>query len=215
LCEFCFDAYGIKTKTQGSFAPVCLRDKGEKEMYNSEKKTIENVILLGGTGAEDSSYTNAGYDFKRYIKPWDPWEKPEDETRKDYSMFSALNSRTLKYHDNYLTLSKDYYNLVDNYLYNNELLNSNLFCVKTIKINDIPDYKLGDVLTYKHLSELDIDLPYKTFLVKSNTFRILLSGGMVLTTGSGVAWESEIVSLVDSYGELLPETDPTDAFYEG
>lgn len=193
-----------------------INSRGEKEEYDSESKIIKNAILIGGSGAEETGPTEITYDFMRFEKPWDPWGKPEEDSNlPDYSTFIPQNSKTLKYFDNYLTLGKDYYSLIENYLYNKQLMNSNLFATKQIIINDIPKFKLGDVITYKHLSEREIDFPYKTYLVKSNSLHILLSKGTNFGTGSNIKWTSTLLSLVDAFGELLPETDITNKIYEG
>ena len=192
-----------------------ISSRGKKEEYNPDNKMIENAILLGGSSAEDLDYLNVSYDSMRFVKPSDPWEKSDEGSSVDYSEYTPLNSRTLKYYDRYITLGKDYYGLVENYLYNKELLRSNLFASKNIRINDIPNFKLGDVITYKHLDELETDIPYKTYLVKSNTLSILLGNGLKFKTGSGIKWDTELVSLVDSFGELLPESDITEKIYEG
>ena len=194
-----------------------IDSKGEKEEYDSSKKTVNSSVIFGGVGAEETEPMMVNYDYNRFVVPWDPWKKPEndDSNSTDYSAFSPINSSTLKYHDNYITLGKEYTALVENYVYNQKLLSSNLFATKSIRVNDIPRFKLGDVITYKHLSEKDIDYPFKTFLVKSNTFQILLNKGTKFSTGSTIKWDSDLVSLVDAFGELLPETDITDKIYEG
>lgn len=189
---------------------------GNKEEYDSKNKIIKNSIILGGVGVEEIDQTNIVYDFMRFEKPWDPWEKPgEDSSLPNYSAFIPQNSKTLKYFNTYLTLGKDYYSLIENYLYNKQLMNSDLFATKQILINDIPNFKLGDVITYKHLSERGIDFPHKTYLVKSNTLHILLNKGTNFSTGSDIKWTSTLLSLVDAFGELLPETDITNQIYEG
>ena len=186
---------------------------GEKEEYDDGKKMILDNIILGGAMAEDLGYLDINYDSMRFVKPWNPWEKSE-ENNTNYSTYAPRNSKTIKFYDNYLTLGKDYYDLLENYLYNKELLSSKLFASKSIRLNDIPKFRLGDVLSYKHLSNLDVDLPYKTFLVKSNTLHILITNGSKFQTGSGLIWDTELVSLIDTFGQRLPETDVTDKIYE-
>lgn len=166
---------------------------------NNEPK----LALIGGLGAESMDRYGMNYDSMIFEKSWDPWGSVEGEESK-YEELMPLNSRTIKLYDTYLTVGVDYCNLVENYLYNKTKQESKYFNVLRVKLNDIADYRLGDVIFYKHTKEKNI--PYKTYLVRSNEFFYSASPDKKDSEGNSIFWVSKLLAL-DWEGTTMPEVD--------
>ena len=175
-----------------------LKDRIGK--YDSRGNIEPKLALVGGLGTESMDPYTMKYDHVLFEKPWDPWLDNESK----YTDLVPTNSRTIKFYNNYITVGTNYSTLIGNYLYNTKQQSTTMYNTLRAKINDIPDFRLGDVILYKHINELDI--PYEAYLVKSNELFLSMSPDKKDSSGSNMFWISKLVAL-DLEGKLLPEVD--------
>ena len=197
-----------------SWKGLIIKDRiGEKNSRGDIEVADDTCIaLIGGGGLEPLDPYSIKYNNLLYKKSWDPWTEVEDKEDEEssYTTLVPINSRTIKFHNNYLTLGTNFYPLVENYLYNQARIKDNMYAALRIEIKDIPNYELGDVVHYKYLSEANdsINIPYEYFLIKTNELFISVGDFDGNKNKSKIFWISTLVSLVDHNGELLPEKDP-------
>lgn len=193
-----------------------LKDRIGEKNSKGEVETADNTNIAfigGGGGHEPLDPYSIKYNNLLYKKSWDPWtetESEEDDSEVASANFTPINSKTIKFYDNYLTLGTSHYCFAENYLYNKARMTDNMYAAFRVEVKDIPNYKLGDVVHYRYLNEAkeNIKIPYEYFLVKTNELYISVSEDSAKKTKSDVFWVSTLVSLVDHNGALLPETDP-------
>lgn len=173
--------------------------------FDSRGNLEPKLALIGGLGAESMDPNTMRYDSMLFEKPWDPWlSVSENEETNKYSELVPQNSRTVKIFNKYITVGTDYSGIIENYIYNTEQMKSGMSNTLRIKLNDIPDYRLGDVIKYKHIK--DKEIPFSVYLVKANEFFYSIDGKTKDTEGSNIFWVSKIVAL-DWEGQILPQED--------
>ena len=179
----------------------------EKIGIDSQGNQEPKIVLIGNAGVEIAEVYNLQYTSMLFEKSWDPWL--ENETI-DYTEKAALNSKTLKLHNGYVTVGTDYSDLMRNYLYNTTQEKYNMFVSLKVKSASIPEYRLGDIVSFKELK--DKGIPGKIYLVKSNEL-VIVNEGPSDNTGSKVSMVSLLVG-VEFGTKILPEIDPLDEINE-
>ena len=198
-------AYSFKKDSIFAFGWDGFMLKERIGKYDSKGNVEPKLTLVGGLGAESMDPNTMRYDNLLFENPWDPWlGKGEEGEESKYTELMPQNSRTLKLFNQYITVGTEYSDLVSNYLYNTEQMSVGMSNTLRIKLNDIPDYRLGDVVIYKHINEKQI--PHEVYLVKSNEFFYSIDGKEKDTEGSDIFWVSKIVAL-DWEGQVLPQED--------
>lgn len=144
--------------------------------------------------------------FQNIKEPW---------LEEKYSNLSSPYSTSFLLYDKYVTVGNSMTPLMENYVYNTTHFNTSLYSYSSIVTNTIPDYRLGDVITFvdekEELTDKDtIKFPYKTFLICSNEFFITADSIKVSKNLSGMSWTSRIIGL-EQFGKLFPEMDLTDS----
>lgn len=127
---------------------------------NSQGKDENNtdLYLLGQGFMENSEPYSLNYNKYLLYEPQDLWEGKNEK---------PLNLGSIKNYDDYIITGTDYYKLHENRMYNSRIMNSNLYTSFIIVGADMPDYKLGDIVTYQR-AEQESKYPFTKFLVYSN-----------------------------------------------
>lgn len=207
-------AYSFKKDTIFAFGweGFMLKDRcGEKNSADVTEIVTDSIdgstgvfIVVGGSGVEPMDPYTMNYDNLLFEKVVDPWAEDENEKYKE---IMPLNSNTLKYYNNYITIGTSHASLVKNYLYNDYMMTNNMQVSLRIESSVMPNYKLGDIVIYCHVK--DQTTPYRAYIVKTN--ELYYSPDNTNDTGkSEFFWVSTLVSLFDPNGNKYPwETDPT------
>ena len=204
--------YSLCTKLAYSFKHNCIFSYGWEGFMlkdiigekDSQGNTEPKLSITGNVEVHqiDSYYLN--YNKKIYYKPENPWEL-EDYPYTDYM---ADNNRSIMFYDDYYLIGTDYYQLVDNYLFNRKYMNTELFTSFRVVDMNMPGYKIGDVLKYSR-AEQDSKLPFELFLVHSNELFFAVEGSNATdSNGLHFSWTSKFIGLEEG-GSVLPESDPT------
>lgn len=192
--------YSYKHDAIFSFGWEGLVIKDLKECINNK------VVVKGNTLIHSMDSYNINYDKLLYYSPEDPWDTEE------YKEKQSKNIKSLLHYSKYNLVGTEYYQLLSNYYWNKRYMNSNLFESFRAMSQDMPPYKLGDVIKYNNDIYLDgnnIKLPFDTFLIKSNELFISIEGsGIVDENGLYFSWISKLVGLQDIDGKLLSSEDP-------
>ena len=127
---------------------------------NSQGKDENNneLYIVGQGFMENANPYSLNYNKYLLYEPQDLWEGKEEK---------PVNLGSIKNYNDYIITGTDYYKLHENRMYNQRLMNSNLYTSFIIVGADIPDYKLGDIVTYQR-AEQDTRYPFTKFLVYSN-----------------------------------------------
>lgn len=195
IFAFGFDGFFIKERFGKN------NSKGKNETEN----TSINVINGMDTGRKKSILIP--YDSILFEDVNDPWEIQKIP-------YNIQNLRTLKLFDNYSIIGTSYQSLMSNYMYNIAQSNTSLFSNFSILSNNIPKYRLGDVINWIDQKETLVDrnitkLPYTKFLVCSNELFVTADKSKIAENGSGISWTSRVVGL-EQFGKILPKEDSTD-----
>lgn len=157
-----------------------------------------------GTGIESMDPYVMSYDNILYQKVIDPWL---DNEEKDYSEKIPVNLRTLRFYNRHLVVGTDYTELVSNYLYNQQMMTSNMQVSLRIKSDTMPNYKIGDIIIYNNVTE-PVN-PHRAYLVKTNEI-YYSPDDLNSNKSSEFFWVSTLVSMFDPNGNKYPwESDPT------
>lgn len=165
--------------------------------------------ITGNTQLQQIDSYCISYNKKLYYKPENPWEPGEENERTDYTEVQAKNCKVMQFYNDYFIVGTDYVPLINNYRNNKKYIDSELYQSFRVVCNDIPNYKIGDVVKY-YRDEQDNKLPFDTFLVRSNELFIGIEGsGEVDSNGLSFSWTSKFLGVQGLDGSTLPEEDPT------
>lgn len=178
---------------------------------NGDKEPTK--IVVGGLGSNPKSLYIEKYDTLLYEQPYNSWEPDEENKKKltDYSKINAINNRTTQLYDNYVTVGTDYLPMMENYLYNTTQNSLDMFLKVRLLFNDLPNYRLGDVINYR--KPLETEIPYTTFLVRKNELVITNESNITTENGSNLAFASTLIAL-NRFDSILPEDDPLEEMNE-
>ena len=201
--------YSLCTKLAYSFKHNCifaygwegfkLKDIiGEKD---SQGNVEPKLSITGNVEIHQIDSYHMHYNKKIYYTPENPWDP-------DYLDYEADNNKTIMFYDNHYLIGTDYYQLVDNYLFNKKYMETELFTsFRAVDLN-MPKYKIGDVLKYSR-AEQDTKLPFELFLVQSNELFYAVEGSNATdSNGLNFSWTSKLIGLEEG-GSVLPDSDPT------
>ena len=139
-----------------------------KDMIGKDSKGNDeprDIVLGDGQVTQTSSY-GMNYNYRLYKDVEDPWEEDYSDCRKS-KLISAVTM------DNeYYLVAPNYNNMLSNYLYNKNIMESKMFTSLTIVTpNTLPEFKIGDTIKYKRSTEKNWN-PFTTFFVSKMTYFI-------------------------------------------
>ncbi len=177
LCERL--AYSFKKDTIFAFGMegFMLKDTIGTNSLGEDEKSYE-LVFLGMGDMDNTDMYNLTYDKILNTEPFNPWEDKDKDlstTKEDYTDLEFKNCRALINYTTYNIVGKDYYDLQETYNYNYNLMNSNYYTSFEITGEYIPQYKIGDVLTYKRANQ-KVNYPFTKFIVASNEFYFSQNG---------------------------------------
>lgn len=197
-------------------------DLCRKLAYSFKKKSIfafglggfmiKDLIGKDSTGRDEPYWTTVGgeelaqetafhlnYDYKLYKKNEDPWE---EESNKSVNLGVQILDRSYK------VVGKDYSQLMDNYVYNTNLMTTRLYNSMTLVVPDtLPEFKIGDVVKYTRAGE-KTSLPWTTYLVSKIEIFISMEKSKD-NNGMGTSCTVTFRGL-EQDGQVMPDTDPAD-----
>lgn len=174
-----------------------------KDLYgiNSLGKNEESYsfIFSNSLSGINTDLYNLRYEKTKNTKPFNPWVNKDESTikQKDYSQLQPQNCRAIIDYTNYTIVREDYYKLAENSLYNRRLMATS-YSDCEFTIDDVPLYKIGDVLTYDTTMtpEQTYPYPFKKFLVLSNEIYISQNGaGEIGPHGLKFDWTTKLKGL--------------------
>ena len=187
---------------------LLIKDIVGKDSFGNDEP---NIILENGvsmTMASCHKY-NYNYNLNEINEPFRPFSDSEKSITgsKDYIESEPINVTAILSKDEYHIVGKDYLSHLSNWKYNQRIFDSNLYSSFIIKGVDMPNFKLGDVITfYQSRSDTDAQTPYKYFLVKSNEFFYSNEDSdTVDQNGLKLSWTTMLVGLED--GDWSNTTD--------
>lgn len=197
--------------------------------FGWEGLLLKDTIGKDHTGKDEPFYKIYGnqevtqltdYKFKYnhllYQPPLCPWEKYESEdgseVLEDVTEYESKNCKALRTYEEYRIVGKDYYQALENRKFNQRYLDSSFFTDLVVSNNQMPLWKLGDVIYYsRRWSKLEgePDPPFDTFLVKSNeVFYATDSTPYTNQNGQKFSWTTRLLGLKEG-GTELNTSDPT------
>lgn len=162
-------AYSYKRNSVFTFGMegFMLKDTIGKNSLGKDENSYD-LELKGGLEMNNTRMYKLNYNRVLNTTPFNPWEDKEDSaTNKDYSDLQPVNCRALINYTSYSIMGTDYYQLENNYQYNYNFLNSDYYTSFTITGVYMPNYKIGDILTYSRASQKS-SYPFTKFIVASN-----------------------------------------------
>lgn len=154
--------------------------------------------------------------YKLLKNPWEDKDGTQKEF-KDYTDLEPINLRILKRYDKQVFVKTDYLPLVENREFNNLYMGSSYFQHFRVTDQDIPKYKIGDVLKYVRTAESGKSpeskkFNYTYYLVKSNELFISANDSEFLDEdGRHQSWTSTLVGLEErGLYSVGTEVDPLD-----
>lgn len=187
--------------------------------YGWDKLVLKDIVGIDSLGRKEpestlitgsdlilSDYIRKNYDHQLFKQPKNPWEEDPEFTDLQPKNFQVVVDR-----GDFRVVRKKYRPLVDNYLYNRRLMETNLFTSIIGKGKVIPQYRLGDTISYVGIDKMYglENFPYKTFLVSSNEFFISTPESSRAVDSHGLAnlsWTTKLIGLEEG-GKLLPEEE--------
>ena len=174
LCKRLAYSYKKKSVFSFGFEGFMLKDLIGTNSIGKDENSVE-MIYYGNLNAANTDLYKLNYEKTINTVPFNPWENKDDSaTKEDYTDLQPKNCRAIIDYTNYTIVRSDYYQLIDNSLYNRRLMGAN-YSDFIITGSDIPFYKIGDVLTYKSPEHV-YSYPFKKFLVLSNEVFISQNG---------------------------------------
>lgn len=144
------------------------------------------------------------YDINLLTFPYNPWEDTSGEKElADYTEFEPINLRIQKKYGDRQYVQTPYLQLLENSRYNRLYQDSDYFTNFRVKLNYIPEYKIGDVIIYENTKNLTtsnvVKLPYKYFIVRSNEFFIATDKANVRDAFGGmISWITKLSGIEES-----------------
>ena len=183
--------------------------------FGLEGFLIKDLVGIDSTGQNEPYWTimgeedvfqkspyNLNYNYRLYKENINPWEENySDKESKNISVQILDNS--------YRIVHKDYYQLLDNYVYNTNLMSSKLYNSFTVvHPTTLPEFKIGDVIKYRRAGESSW-MPITTFLVSQMDIFIATEKDKD-ENGLGFSVTS-VLRGIEENGSVMPDTDPSDA----
>ena len=158
---------------------------------NSYGKNENNNILAVNGGSDINNTTPYTLCYNKFLNhtPINPWETETNEGLK------AKNCRSIVTYNKYSIMGTNYSQLIDNYKYNERLINSSLYSTISLTSTVIPTYKLGDIIIYKRPEETT-SKPFEKYLITSNEIFISQNGAShVGPHGFKFEWSSKLLGI--------------------
>lgn len=209
--------YSFKRDSIFSFGWEGLMIKETMGEKDSTGKTEPNLVLISGGDFQQVSADDYKYNPTLYHLPINVWEDSEKRVAlEDYTEKEPRNLRVIKKFGSTYIMRTPYYQLEENFLYNQAYMDSEMTRTITLVNNvTMPKYKIGDVLEYSQAGRLEdgIGWPYKYYLVKSNEFFLAIDGSDLRDEhGNSYCWTSKLLALEENGKIALgSEEDPTDS----
>ena len=145
---------------------------GKYDSRGNEEPKLFNVTSNEAKVEHLDSYMNT-YSPSTYEQYYNPWEDKEGKyIPQDYTQYEPVNIRQTNDRGSNSLVYTPYQQLLENSTYNGKYYDATRFQTFRIVDEDIPKYKLGDVLGYtrNELFVSNLKWPYKYYLVYSNEF---------------------------------------------
>lgn len=169
-----------------------------KELHNTEP----TMSLEGGRLMNNKTVPSLKYNKSVNHSPYKPFEiKPseisDNTTSMDYVEDNSKNSSVVMSYENYYIVGKEFEDNIANLDINNNFLSSKGYSELIIVGQDMPNYKLGDVILYeKRDTNTKTRVPYKKYLVGSNEFFFAGQGSnKVDSNGFNLSWTTKLYGL--------------------
>lgn len=205
---------GYKKNSIFSFGLEGLMIKETMGQYDSLGKKEPNIVLhVDSDGLEQETPYQKEYKQDLYEPVINIWNNREI-AGKDYSDIQPVNPMVTYKNGNLNIVHKDYYQLMENLNYNISYVYSSMFQEVVITDRKIPDYKIGDVVTYVRDSKTTPNSklwPFKYYLVKSNEFFIAADdSSLVADDGFQAKWTTKLIGLEEN-GKIALGTEDNPA----
>ena len=163
------------------------------------------------SGADMKMITPYGLEYNKLLlhNPYNPWESeisynesssPQEETISNpVEINTTPELGVVRYYEQYCLIREEYRPLLENYLYNKDILKTDATYTIGIKGAQIPGYSLGDSIEYI-IPESDnesLELPYTRYYVYSNELFISMTGA-VDPSGLNLSWTTVLRGLDNS-----------------
>lgn len=191
-------AYSFKKDSIFSFGMegFMLKDTiGINSLGKDERSYV--LELKGGFDMDNTKMYKLNYNRILNTTPFNPWrDRNESETgNKDYEDLEPLNCTSLINYTSYSIMGTDYYQLENNYQYNYNFLNSDYYTSLEITGVSMPNYKIGDLITYQRASQ-KTSYPFTKFIVASNEVFFSQNGAsQVGPHGKQFEWTSTLLGI--------------------
>lgn len=185
--------------------------KGNNEGSDSNKLEIRS-------DSELQQLDNYEFRYKpeNYREMYNCWTQGPPDEMKDYSEWHPVNFVPYYKYGLHRTVHPDYADLEANYVHNRNYMETEFFHQFRVTVQDVPDYKIGDVLLYFreawiHKGKLPPDWnSYARYLVKSNEVFYALDGSpYVDEEGNYFSWTSKLMSLEENGSWAVDKTSDT------
>lgn len=189
LLDLC---YGYKKNSVFSFGWEGLMIKETMGKSNSYGDTEGALEIHGDSQLTQIDDISTTYQPELYTQPKNPWVD-------NYESLQSENLRITKINNNFSYISKDYFTLSENRNYNRNYMRSDLFRSFRVVTQDMPKYKIGDVLFYKRDSEDAPNAkkyPFNYYLVRSNELFLSVNGSEYVDEDRrNMSWTSSLIGL--------------------
>lgn len=187
--------------------------------YSWSGLVIKNMIGIGSTGKNektepfivygdnDSIIQNTPfqktYDHDIFELPTSIWEDSDENGGSEfYRKHLPVNCRVIQKAGEQTIVGVDNVDLVKNSMYNNKYLSSDFFSRMTLTQQDIPQYRLGDLIGYRRSREIEsssLKDPNKYFINSGNVLFMAVDGDSQKVDDHGFkfSYTSEFLGILD------------------
>ena len=218
--EFCKRlAYAYKKNSVFCFGWEGLMIKDTMGETNSEGKVEQDDTIIQVTGGKtffNVESNELNYHEETNHEPYNPWKGITNDqetyfptTQKSYEDVESKNATVVMNMGQYQIIGKDKEQHLDNSRFNERLMNSSYYSKLKIKAQDLPNFKIGDVVQYRRVDE-DSKPVWKKFIVKGN--ELFWTGddadGQTDELGFPFSWTTLLLGLDNGDWNKSPATPP-------
>lgn len=178
-----------------------------------------NIKVIAGTGSVmQEQFVKSNLNPQYYKKPFDSWNETMDgeeinennktEHGQDQYSIQSTNAAGIISFDRYSIVHKNVLDLKRNADYNRRYYDSSYYSNLSICHNDrMPNFKLGDIVEYKNILEVDIKNPNKLYIVYENNILITADSTVGHEKGKGFSWKTLLKGIEDGSGNILNQSE--------
>ncbi len=183
-----------------------------------DKNTSLPKVIAGTGNIMQEQLTKSNLNPQYYKKPFDSWnetmegEEINDSNKTEHGQdeysIQSTNAVAIVNFDRYSIVHKDILQLKKNFDYNSRYYNSSYYSNLSICHNEkMPNFKLGDVVSYENLMEKNVKNPNKFYIVYENDVLITSDSTSGHEKGKGFAWKTLLKGIEDGRGNILDQSN--------